>query len=72
MPLVPYDSCQSIQSSLDSLLEADSDSGYNTVPATVVNNDFTMIEGAALCLYLADMYQQFQPPPEHKAEYYRY
>ena len=41
------------------------------VPALVVNDDFSMIEGAAICMYLADMYGQFQPPPDRKAEYYR-
>ncbi len=41
------------------------------LPALVVNDDFTMIEGTAICLYLADLYKQFLPDPEHKAEYYR-
>ena len=51
----------------------DSDSSLpNAMPAMVVNDDFTMIEGAALCMYLADLYEQFLPTPDYKAEYYRY
>ena len=42
------------------------------IPALVVNDDFTMVEGAAICLYLADSYGRFLPDQEHKAEYYRY
>ena len=41
------------------------------LPALVVNDDFTMIEGTAICLYLADLYKQFLPDQENKAEYYR-
>ena len=41
------------------------------VPALVVNDDFSMMEGAAICMYLADTYGQFQPPVDRKAEYYR-
>jgi hypothetical protein len=44
----------------------------SSLPAVVVNDEFTMIEGAAICMYLADLYGQFLPEAEHKAEYYRF
>ena len=60
----------------EELMEYDYDSDSSlprtSMPALVVNDDFTMIEGAALCMYLADLYQQFLPQPDYKAEYYRY
>ena len=63
----------------EELMEYDYDSDSSlppypsdTLPAIVVNDDFTMIEGAALCMYLADLYEQFLPEPDFKAEYYRW
>ena len=44
----------------------------SSTPAMIINDDFTMIEGAAICLYLADTYERFLPIPQFKAEYYRY
>ena len=55
----------------DDVTDYDNSGLPNFVPALVVNDDFTMIEGAAICMYLADMYGQFLPPPEYKSEYYR-
>ena len=42
------------------------------MPAMIINDDFTMIEGAAICMYLADTYERFLPLAQYKAEYYRY
>jgi len=39
-------------------------------PQITVNDEFTMIEGAAICMYLADLYGQFLPDVQHRAEYY--
>ena len=41
------------------------------LPAVIVNDEFTMIEGAAICMYLADLYGHFLPENQYKAEYYR-
>ena len=38
----------------------------------VVDDDFTMLEGAAMCMYLADSYGRFLPGKNQRAEYYRY
>jgi len=48
----------------------DTASPHDLFPALVVNDEFTMIEGAAICMYLADTYGQFLPDADHKAEYY--
>ena len=50
----------------------DEDGVEINIPALVVNDDFTMVEGAAICMYLADTYGRFLPDQEHKAQYYRY
>jgi len=47
------------------------DDSASSAPSLVVNDEFTMIEGAAICMYLADLYGQFLPENEHRAEYYR-
>ena len=78
MTLLPYNQDQSDSFEDDSYYP---DSAYDcpttpfpcqqTLPTVVVNDEFTMIEGAAICMYLADLYGQFLPEEEHKAEYYR-
>lgn len=40
--------------------------------ALVVDDDFTMLEGTAMCMFLADKYGRFLPKQHQKAEYYRY
>ena len=55
----------------DNIPDYDDTGPPDVVPAVIVNDDFTMIEGAAICMYLADTYNQFLPDQEHKAEYYR-
>ncbi len=45
--------------------------GGQSIPALILNDEFTMIEGAAICMYLADLYGRFLPEEENKAEYYR-
>lgn len=60
------------------LLSGDDQSDYGSqdrsmtpsISACVVNDEFTLIEGAAICMYLADLYGQFLPDSEHRAEYY--
>ena len=42
------------------------------IPATVTNDEFSMLEGAAICMYLADLYGRFLPEPQYKSEYYRW
>lgn len=64
------ESADSVESDMESVAEYNMGPAHS-LPAFIVNDEFTMIEGTAMCLYLADLYQQFLPHPEHKAEYYR-
>ena len=48
------------------------DNCSGSAPSLIVNDEFTMIEGAAICMYLADLYGLFLPEDEHRAEYYRF
>lgn len=45
---------------------------HGTVPALVTSDGATMIEGAAIILYLADLYQQLLPSLSETSHYYRY
>ena len=64
--IVDYDCSSDYGGSQDTVLSADG------MPSVVINDEFTMIEGAAICMYLADLYGQFVPTSEHRAEYYRF
>ena len=69
---------ESLTESYSSGCDDVSGAGYSSPVAAamqrsiIVNDEFTMIEGAAICMYLADLYGQFLPDAEHRAEYYRF
>ncbi len=41
------------------------------VPALVTSTGFVMTESAAICLYLAKLYGQCMPHPEHTPAYFK-
>lgn len=65
--------CKLVLPGQQTMPEGDDITDYEaeSMPALVVNDEFTMIEGAAICLYLADMYENLLPELEYKVEYYR-
>ncbi len=44
---------------------------HGTVPALVTSEGDIMIEGAAICLYLAQLYEKLLPDLQHEAQYYK-
>lgn len=66
--------CKLVLPGQQTMPEGDDITDYEaeSMPALVVNDEFTMIEGAAICLYLADMYENLLPELEYKVEYYRW
>lgn len=70
--VVVYSPCISCEDLTVGYCYGDSVDGasYGSLPGGVIDDDFTMIESAALCLYLADLYGRLVAEPQHRAEYY--
>ena len=43
----------------------------NNIPSMVTSNGEMMVEGAAICLYLARLYGRCLPDQESEADYYK-
>ena len=45
---------------------------HNKVPAMITSEGEVMLESAAICLYLAQLYGQCLPDEQSEADYYKY
>ncbi|XP_077980770.1 glutathione S-transferase GstA-like [Glandiceps talaboti] len=45
---------------------------HGTLPALVVNDDYTVLESGAICMYLADVYGRLVPSRFDRKEYYNW